>query len=165
MQAQIQHLNEKLSGNQSVAAHQYTTPREPSHRNSDTDELSRLREDNRRLKASQRESPPQRDQLSATQEQYSPNQRLVNGPAYFQRGMECILRGLTYETCLIYLDDVIILSRTFEEHLFHLEQVFQRFRGAHIKLKPSKCNFACSQVNYLGRIVSATGVHPDPEKI
>ena len=49
---------------------------------------------------------------------------VVNGPNYFQRLMECILRGLTYETCLIYLDDVIIFSRNFEEHLQRLEEVF-----------------------------------------
>ena len=49
---------------------------------------------------------------------------VVNGPNYFQRLMECILRGLTYETCLIYLDDVIIFSHNFEEHLQRLEEVF-----------------------------------------
>ena len=68
--------------------------------------------------------------------------------------MECILRGLTYETCFIYLDDVIIFSRTFEEHLLRLEEVFQRFRKVNIKLKPSKCHFCCDQVNYLGHVVS-----------
>lgn len=90
---------------------------------------------------------------------------VVNGPSHFQRVMECILRGLTYETCLIYLDDVILFSRSFEEHLERLEEVFQRFRGANLKLKPSKCHFACSKVNYLGHVVSAEGVQPDPEKI
>ena len=63
---------------------------------------------------------------------------VVNGSSYFQRVMECIFRGLTYETCLIYLDDVIIFSRIFEEHLLRLEEVFQRFRKVNIKLKPSK---------------------------
>ena len=90
---------------------------------------------------------------------------VVNGPNYFQRLMECILRGLTYETCLIYLDDVIIFSRNFEEHLQRLDEVFQRFRNANIKLKPSKCHFCLDQVNYLGHVVSAAGVQPDPKKI
>lgn len=79
--------------------------------------------------------------------------------------MECILRGLTYETCLIYLDDVIIFSRKFEEHLLRLEEVFQRFRKVNIKPKPSKCHFCCDQVNYLGHVVSSAGVHPDPQKV
>ena len=90
---------------------------------------------------------------------------VVNGPAYFQRIMECILLGLTYDTCLIYLDDVIIFFKAFEEHLVHLYKVFQRFRGANLKLKPRKYHFACSKVNYLSHVVSAAGVHPDPEKI
>ncbi len=79
--------------------------------------------------------------------------------------MEGILRGLTYETCLIYIDDVIIYSRTFEEHLERLEQTLQRFRDANIKLKPSKCHFGCRQVTFLGHVVSAEGVQPDPQKI
>jgi len=79
--------------------------------------------------------------------------------------MECILCGLTYETCLIYLDDVIIFSCTFEEHLLRLEEVLQRFRKVNIKLKPSKCHFCCDQVNYLGHVVSSAGVAPDPQKV
>ena len=79
--------------------------------------------------------------------------------------MECIFRGLTYETCLIYLDDVIIFSRIFEEHLLRLEEVFQRFRKVNIKLKPSKCHFCCDQVNYLGHVDSSASVEPDPQKV
>ena len=90
---------------------------------------------------------------------------LVNGPNFFQRIMECVLRGLTYEICLVYLDDVIVFSRTFEEHLVRLEQVFKRFRDANIKLKPSKCHFGCQKVNFLGHVVTAEGVHPDPQKV
>jgi len=89
---------------------------------------------------------------------------VVNGPSYFQRVMECILRGLTYETFLIYLDDVIIFSRTFEEHLLRLEEVFQRFRKVNIKLKPSKCHFCCDQVNYLGHVVSSQVYSPTHRK-
>ena len=68
--------------------------------------------------------------------------------------MERVLRGLTYETCLIYLDDVIVFLRTFHEHLERLEHVFQRFREANIKLKPSKCHFGCEKVTFLGHVVS-----------
>ena len=79
--------------------------------------------------------------------------------------MERVLRGLTYETCLIYLDDVIVFLRTFHEHLERLEHVFQRFREANIKLKPSKCHFGCEKVTFLGHVVSAEGTQPDPQKI
>ena len=90
---------------------------------------------------------------------------LTNAPSSFQRVMECVLQGLNWKICLVYLDDVIIFSPTFEMHLQHLELVLQRFREANIKLKPSKCRFAHCKVNYLGHSVSREGVSPDPEKI
>ena len=90
---------------------------------------------------------------------------LTNAPATFQRLMECVLRGLTWRVCLIYLDDVIVFSKTFEEHLANLRLVFTRFRAAGIKLKPSKCHFGRTEVPYLGHIVSKDGVRPDPDKI
>ena len=90
---------------------------------------------------------------------------LTNAPATFQRLMDCILRGLTWQICLIYLDDVIVFSKTFNEHLANLRLVFERFRQAGIKLKPSKCQFGRGEVPYLGHIVSKDGVKPDPAKI
>lgn len=90
---------------------------------------------------------------------------LANAPSTYQRLMECVLRNLTYKICLIYLDDILVYSRTFVEHLDHLRQVFDRLRHANLKLKPSKCNFACTKVNYLGHVVSPNGIAPDPEKI
>ena len=90
---------------------------------------------------------------------------LTSAPPTFMRLMECVLRNLTYKICLIYLDDILVYSRTFDDHLFHLRQVFDRLRQANLKLKPSKCHFACAKVQYLGHIVSGDGVAPDPEKI
>ena len=90
---------------------------------------------------------------------------LTNAPSSFQRLMGYILRGLHYKTALIYLDDVIIFSRSFDDHLLHLEQVFQRLRDANVKLKPSKCHFAQTSVEYLGHIVSREGIKPNPAKI
>ena len=83
----------------------------------------------------------------------------------YQRLMECVLRNLTYKICLIYLDDILVYSKTFEDHLCHLRQVFDRLRHANLKLKPSKCKFACTQVTYLGHIVSPEGIAPDDDKI
>jgi hypothetical protein len=90
---------------------------------------------------------------------------LCNAPATFERLMESVLRGLTYEACLAYLDDVIVIGRTFQEQLYNLQKVFQRLRQAHLKLNPEKCQLFRREVRYLGHIVSASGVTTDPEKL
>ena len=66
--------------------------------------------------------------------------------------------------CLVYLDDVIVFSRTLDEHLQRLAQVFARMRAAGLKLKPSKCHLLQNQVSYLGHVVSERGIQTDPEK-
>ena len=86
-------------------------------------------------------------------------------PTCFQRLMECVLRGLTWEIALIYLDDVLVYSRTFDAHLEHLRLVFNRFREAGLKLKPSKCHFGQKKVKFLGHVISKDGVLPDPDKV
>jgi len=79
--------------------------------------------------------------------------------------MESVLRGLTYKACLVYLDDVIVIGRTFQEQLDNLQKVFQRLREAHLKLNPKKCHLFRKEVRYLGHIVSSSGVTTDPEKL
>ena len=90
---------------------------------------------------------------------------LANAPATFERMMEHILRGLHWETCLIYLDDVIIFSRTFDEHLVRLHEVLTRLKEANLKLSSTKCKLFRSEVECLGHIVSGDGVKTDPKKI
>ena len=90
---------------------------------------------------------------------------LCNAPATFQRMMNCVLAGINGISCLVYLDDIIVFSRSFEEHLEDLKEVFSRLIEAGILLKPSKCQFAVQQVEYLGHIVSSQGLSPDPRKI
>ena len=90
---------------------------------------------------------------------------LCNAPATFQRLMETVLHGLLGSFVSVYLDDIIIYSPTVKEHLKHLSAVFDRLRQAGLRLKPSKCQFLCSQIAYLGHIISADGIRPDPEKI
>lgn len=90
---------------------------------------------------------------------------LCGAPADFQRLMERVLRGLNWKIALIYLDDVLIFSCTFEDHLQHLRLVFDRFRASGLKLKPKKCFFGKRTVKYLGHVVSKDGVQPDPSKI
>ena len=90
---------------------------------------------------------------------------LCNAPATFQRLMEQVLRGLHWQTCLIYIDDIIIFSSTPEEHFQRLREVFDRLRMAGLRLKPSKCELLSREVRYLGHIVSDKGVSTDSSKI
>lgn len=79
--------------------------------------------------------------------------------------MECVLRGLNWQIALIYLDDVLVYSQNFKDHLHHLRLVFDRFCEAGLKLKPSKCHFGQKEVKYLGHVITTEGIQPDPEKV
>ena len=90
---------------------------------------------------------------------------LTNAPATFQRLMESCLGEMHLNWCIIYLDDVIVFSKTPEEHLIRLRGVFQKMREVGLKLKPSKCEFFKDRIAYLGHIVSKSGIETDPKKI
>ncbi|GBM64254.1 Retrovirus-related Pol polyprotein from transposon 297 [Araneus ventricosus] len=90
---------------------------------------------------------------------------LCNAPATIERLMETVLRGLSSEACLVYVDDIIIVRGTFEEHLNNLRKLFQRLQKANFKLNPKKCRFFQREVAYLGHVISEEGVKTDPEKI
>ncbi|GFT46290.1 retrovirus-related Pol polyprotein from transposon 17.6 [Trichonephila clavipes] len=89
---------------------------------------------------------------------------LCNAPATFERLMETVLGGLLYEACLVYLDDIIIVGRSFEEHLKNIRCVLQMLKEANLKLSPSKCHLFRLEVTYLGHI-SAEGGRTDPHNI
>ena len=89
---------------------------------------------------------------------------LVNAPATFQRLMEVVLAGLAREVCLVYLDDVLVMGKTLEEHNENLAKVLDRLCTVGLHLKPKKCSFAQLEVEYLGHVVSADGVRTDPKK-
>lgn len=90
---------------------------------------------------------------------------LCNSPATFERLMETVLAGLHFKICLVYIDDIIVFGKTFEETLQNLEYVFQRLQQAGLKLKPSKCTLFKKEVLFLGYRVSGLGVQTDPQKI
>lgn len=89
---------------------------------------------------------------------------LSNSPATYQRLMEEILGDLHLNTCMIFLDDIIIFAKSYEEHMKRLEEVFNRLRTAGLKLSPKKCSFLMQRVKYVGHIVSKKGIETDPEK-
>ena len=89
---------------------------------------------------------------------------LCNSPSTLSRLLEDVLRGLQWEECLLYMDDIIVPGSSFEKTINRLQNVFQRLRDANLKLKPSKCSFFQKSVEFLGHIVSEQGVHTDPKK-
>lgn len=90
---------------------------------------------------------------------------LSNAPATFQRLMNTVLAGLIYKSCAVYLNDIVIASPTFEQHLADLEEVLARLKSAGLSLKLSKCQFCLSELTLLGYRVTPSGVHPDPDKV
>ncbi|TPX32853.1 hypothetical protein SmJEL517_g04106 [Synchytrium microbalum] len=90
---------------------------------------------------------------------------LTNAPATFQRFMDTVLSGLKWHNCLVYLDDIVIFSNTFDDHLKDVEKVLNRLVNAGLSLKASKCDFFAAEVEYLGHVVSRHGIKPGPRKI
>ena len=90
---------------------------------------------------------------------------LCNAPATFERLMERVLRGLQWERCLLYLDDVLVFGATFKETIANLDRVLARFQSSNLKVKPSKCSLLQSSVEYFGHIISDSGIHPLTSKL
>lgn len=90
---------------------------------------------------------------------------LCNAPATFQRLMQASMSDLVFQIVLIYLDDLLVYSSTFHEHLVRLETVLKRLRETGLKVKIAKCHFLQAEVRFLGHQVSAGGVSTDPDKI
>jgi len=90
---------------------------------------------------------------------------LCGAAQHFQRILTETLREMLFVNAIVYLDDVLILSRNFEDHLKHLHFVFTKFRDATLRLNPKKCTFCVDKVKYLGNILSHDGFAPDPSKV
>ena len=87
---------------------------------------------------------------------------VAQAPAYFQELMTGILKDFNF--AIAYLDDIIIFSKTTQEHLSHIRMVFDKLKSAKLSMKKSKCNFLLKEIQYLGHILSATGIRPLPSK-
>ena len=94
---------------------------------------------------------------------------LMNAPAVSQRLMQQVVMGLNPEAgpdyIAVYLDDILVFSRSLEEHRNHLKQVFKRIEEVGLKLNPKKCSFACQRVEYLGHVITTQGLKPNPARI
>lgn len=86
---------------------------------------------------------------------------LCNAPATFQRLMECVLSGLNFEICLLYIDVIIVFSETFDQHIDRLSTVLDKLQSANLKISPKKCSLFQKKVSFLGHIVSADGISTD----
>lgn len=89
---------------------------------------------------------------------------LQGAPATFQRMMDRVTNGLE-DFAAAYIDDVVIHSTTWEEHVDHIRQVLSRLRKAGLTVKPRKCQFAMAQCVYLGHIVGNGEVRPEKSKV
>jgi hypothetical protein len=92
-------------------------------------------------------------------------QGLCNAPSTFQRIMDKVLAGYKYNFCYAYLDDIIIFSESWEEHVKQVKLVFDRLREYQLSISLEKCQFATDEVKFLGHIISNGTISPDPAKI
>ena len=90
---------------------------------------------------------------------------LCNAPATFEAMMETLLSDMLWKKCLVYLDDVIVFGKTFDDCLANLEEIMRRIQSNGLKLKPKKCNLFRKSINYLGRVISTSGIKADPKKL
>ena len=90
---------------------------------------------------------------------------LCNAPATFQRFMDATMAGLKWKSLMVYMDDIIIFSATFEKHLEDLEEVFLRLQNVKVTLNLEKCAFFRKKIKYLGHIISDEGIQPCNERI
>ncbi|MCG8046518.1 MAG: reverse transcriptase family protein, partial [Candidatus Thiodiazotropha endolucinida] len=90
---------------------------------------------------------------------------LMNSPNAFAMVMSEVLRGINWRFAQVYVDDILVYSLDFSQHLAHLQEIFDRLRKANLKLKPSKCHFAAKEVKYLVHKFTKEGIMVDEEKV
>lgn len=90
---------------------------------------------------------------------------LKNAPATFQRMMDEILREYLYKFCFVYMDDVVIFSKSLPEHIDHIKKIFKTLREVNLKVQLDKSEFLSKEVAFLGHIITPEGIKPNPSKI
>jgi len=91
--------------------------------------------------------------------------RLCNAPSQFALIMELVMSSLTYDICLVYLDDTLVYLKTFEEHCDRLCAIFDHMEKYTLKLKPTKCHLFQHKVTFLGYVVSGRGIECNLDKV
>lgn len=90
---------------------------------------------------------------------------LKNAPSTFQRVMDNVLREFLYKSCFVYMDDIVIFSKSLHEHLVHIKQIFNKLRQFNLKVQLDKSEFLRKEVCFLGHVITPEGIKPNPEKI
>ena len=90
---------------------------------------------------------------------------LTAAPATFQRLMDTVLKGLLWKNVMVYLDDIIIYSENWKDHIQALDDVFRRLRAANLKASASKCALGQTEMHYLGHLVTREGILPDASNV
>lgn len=90
---------------------------------------------------------------------------LKNGPSTFQRVMDNILKEYLHKFCFVYMDDIIIFSKSLQEHISHLKLIFQKIREFNLKIELDKCEFMSKNVEFLGHVITPKGISPNPSKL
>ena len=91
--------------------------------------------------------------------------RISTAPLIFQRATDFVLSGLKFEKCLVYLDDIIIYSKTFSQHLKDIEVVLDRLNSFDMTVKITKCEFAASSLEFLGHELDSEGICPSASHV
>lgn len=90
---------------------------------------------------------------------------LKNAPATFQRLINNVLREFINKICVVYLDDILIFSTSFQEHVNNIRSIFRKLREANLKIQINKCTFFSKETLYLGHLLTTDGVKPNPSKV
>jgi len=90
---------------------------------------------------------------------------LCNGPNSFQRLMDILLSGLQWNICLVYLDDLLLFAKSYEEMLERLQIILEKLNSAGLKLRLNKCKFFETEISFLGYLISEKGIKPDETEL
>lgn len=90
---------------------------------------------------------------------------LKNAPSTFQRVMDNVLKEFIHKFCFVYMDDIVIFSKSLKQHLDHLRIIFKKLRQFNLKVQLKKSEFLSKDVTFLGHVITPTGIKPNPSKI
>lgn len=90
---------------------------------------------------------------------------LKNAPSAFQRVLDNVVLEHLHTFCFVYMDDIVIFSKSLTKHLDHVRKIFKKFRQFNLKVEFDKSEFLCKDVTFLGHIITPDGIKPNPVKI